>query len=41
MNCETKHALHCAFLLLWVVGFAYFCGVFDSSALKPKSAVEA
>ncbi|EPB67732.1 hypothetical protein ANCCEY_13179 [Ancylostoma ceylanicum] len=35
MNCETKHALHCAALLAWILGFAYFCGVFT----EPRSAV--
>ncbi|RCN40757.1 hypothetical protein ANCCAN_13305 [Ancylostoma caninum] len=35
MNCETKHALHCTALLAWILGFAYFCGVFT----EPRSAV--
>lgn len=28
MNCETKHALHCAALLIWIALFAYLCGAF-------------
>ncbi|KAK5980469.1 hypothetical protein GCK32_012727 [Trichostrongylus colubriformis] len=35
MNCETKHALHCAAMLGWILGFAYFCGVFT----EPHSTV--
>ncbi|CAL2036805.1 CBN-BRE-3 protein [Caenorhabditis brenneri] len=32
MNCEVKHALHCAVLVAWIVCFAYFCGVFTEPA---------
>lgn len=35
MNCETKHAIHCAALLAWILGFAYFCGVFT----EPHSSI--
>ena len=43
MNCELKHALHCAVLLAWIFGFAYFCGVFsepDEAQDVPKNPIE-
>ncbi|PAV60452.1 hypothetical protein WR25_10584 [Diploscapter pachys] len=43
MNCELKHALHCAVLLTWIFGFAYFCGVFsepDETQDVPKNPIE-
>ncbi|CAD6197435.1 unnamed protein product [Caenorhabditis auriculariae] len=42
MNCEVKHALHCTVLLSWIVGFAYFCGVFTEpdAGTVPDSPVE-
>ncbi|CAJ0603370.1 unnamed protein product [Cylicocyclus nassatus] len=37
MNCEAKHALHCAALLTWILGFAYFCGVFTEPQIPITS----